>query len=72
MDATKELRQKEFIKYLNIYDITYMERNKGCHIIANYKGKEINLYPTTGKYNIDKGEYKKGMENFFKDLGIWK
>jgi len=53
----KQERAQEAQKIFNSLNIKYSVHNDGLHWIINYKGIDINYYPTTGKWFTNEPKY---------------
>lgn len=52
--------------------VSYEKFNQGVHFVVRYNGLIADFWPSTGKYCIRGRNYKRGVFNLLKDLGVKK
>lgn len=51
--------------------ISFTTNNAGAHLIVTHNHKTADFWPGTGKYQVrGTGQYKRGVFNLLKDLGV--
>lgn len=46
----------------------FESKNNGDHLIISFMGKKADFWPSTGKYIIRGGQYRRGVRNLVRDL----
>lgn len=50
--------------------IDFESKNDGIHLVVKNGANVANFYPSTGRYMVHGGIWKRGINNLIKDMGV--
>lgn len=79
-DAFKAIKERNKLKKLSNMEystellkslgIEFESKNNGVHLIVSHNGLIADFWPSTGKYSLRDGRYKRGVKSLVSDLGV--